>query len=1179
MPFALDSSPSTSEISEAINYLLGNFGANISADPNTGQVIGPTGQVSGYLYKYMAVKYADSFDGSVDFSNSPTNRLYFGLRNNNDPAESSNPADYIWYEAAGGFGVTKSLWYVSTGGRQIQFEVSVTAPDAGWLVDPGSSIDLDVVTSGNIPVIAEAFVPYFTPNTLQVPRTGTPLAPVFTNITPTMYATDAGAVVPFVDAQTDTAVNFVNGTWRIGNSSITGYADISKTNITIGDPTDAGDYAQWPNPTAMSASPAYITVPVRYKNNSGVVAQAGVATVQLVFTDPGPAGADGTDGTDGTNGSPGPTLDITGFTAFAQNAGGAFTPANATLSAVIANITSPTYSWTISGATPTSSTASSVVITPTSSSTGVTVTLTVNGSNLTSPLSKQVILPVVYDGAAGSAGANGLMSAFPTIYIWTGSSVPPTRPSTTSTYTWSTGAYTAPSGWSTEAPSNTTPGNFLWSITVPLNVSATTTTSTLDWTNTANPIRAIAYNGTDGINGTDGTNGLNGTRTAILDVYQWGATPPTSFPSGTSTYTWATGQFTAPAVLNGWSLSPPTPVLGQNLYIARQIFSDTNTSATSSITWTVATSTPISAAGVDGQNGARTAYLEVYQWAATTPTTFPSGTSTYTWADGAFTAPETPNSWSLTPGAATPGYTLYACSVSYSDTNTSATSTVTWSTNTAFVVGFAGNNGNNGSDGTNGTRTAILEMYIWSASAPTVFPSGNSTYTWATGQFTTPGVANGWSIIPQAAILGETLWVARVIYADTNVTATTSIIWNATVAYAISAAGVDGSDGTNGANGSRTAFLELYQWAAVLPTAFPAGNSTYTWADGSFTAPTALNGWSLTPGSSTPGYFLFACSVRYTDNLTTSTSTVTWNTSNAYVIGASGNNGTNGTNGSNGAATYVITRTANDSSAPTNAEVSALLGRNPVAGDICTVSYNSSNNAVVYRYTTAWVLFQTYITGSLIVQNTITGDKISANTITGTNIAATTITAANIAANTITSSQIAAGTITATQIAAATISAANMAANSITAGNAAIADAAITTAKIGVAQIDTLRIGLNQVSFTDAAASSGNDASVTVNMVTGETAFVSGICNNSPDYDAPVWTRLHYVKLGSTTLSSQTISSNLTQAGFRQSFPSTNISIEHVATYTGAHTFSAGYSGGGAFAGGATSVVVIGLKR
>lgn len=506
MPFALDSNPSVPEISEAINYLLGNFGANISADPNTGQIIGPTGEVSGYLYKYMAIKYADSFDGSVNFSNSPTDRLYFGLRNNNDPAESNNHADYIWSQASGGFGVTKSLWYVSTGGRQIQFAVSVSAPDTGWLVDPGSSIDLDVVTSGNIPVIAEAFIPYFTPNTLQVPRAGTPLTPVFTNIIPVMYATDAGAVVPFTDAQTDTAVNFLNNTWRIGNSSTTGNGDISYTNITIGNPTDAGDYAQWPIPTAMSASPAYITVPVRYKNSSGVVAQAGVATVQLVFTDPGQAG------------QPGPTVDINGYTAFVQNAGGAFTPPSATLSAVTANVTAPTYSWTISGATPTSATTASVVVTPTGSSTGVDVSLTVNGSNLASPITKTVEMPVVYDGAPGEAGANGLMSAFPSIYIWTGSSTPPARPTTTSTYTWSAGTYTAPSGWSTTAPSNTVAGNYLWIITVPLNVSATTVTSTLDWTNVTFPIRAIAYNGANGANGTNGTNGSNGANGAATFV-------------------------------------------------------------------------------------------------------------------------------------------------------------------------------------------------------------------------------------------------------------------------------------------------------------------------------------------------------------------------------------------------------------------------------------------------------------------------------------------------------------------------------------------------------------------------------------------------------------------------------------------------------------------------------------
>lgn len=498
MPFLLDGNPTTSEISDALNYVLSNFNTSYTADPNTGQITGPTGDVQGYLYQYMAIKYADSFDGSVNFSNSPTNRQYFGIRNNADAAESSNPVDYIWTKATGGFGVTKFLWFICTGGRQIQFAVATAAPDAGWLIDPGASIDLDVVTSGNIPVIAETFFSYFTPATMQVPRSGNPLSPVFTNVNPVMFSTDGGVVIPFTDAQTDSNVGFVNNSWRIGNSSTTGNGDISYTNITIGNPTDGGDYALWPIPTAMSASPAYINVPVRYKNSLGVVTQASVARLQLVFADPG---------ADGLAGS---SIDISGYTSFAQNPGGAFTPTTATLSAILVNVTSPTYAWVISGATPTTGSTASIVVTPTSVSTGVTVTLTVNGSNLLSPISKTVTLPVVYDGVPGSAGANGVMSAFPSIYLWTGASVPPTRPSTTSTYTWSTGAYTAPTLWATQPPTNTTAGNYLWEITIPLNVTATTTTSTLDWTNVAYAIRAIAYNGADGVNGINGTNGTNG---------------------------------------------------------------------------------------------------------------------------------------------------------------------------------------------------------------------------------------------------------------------------------------------------------------------------------------------------------------------------------------------------------------------------------------------------------------------------------------------------------------------------------------------------------------------------------------------------------------------------------------------------------------------------------------------
>ena len=146
MPFALNNNPEISEVADAINYLLGNFGANIAADPVSGEITGPTGVVIAYLYRYLAVKYADSADGSVNFSNSPTNRQYFGLRNTNSTTESTNPADYIWNKVVGGFGTTKFLFYQTNGGRQINFVVDTVAPDVTYLQESGPVIDLDIIT-------------------------------------------------------------------------------------------------------------------------------------------------------------------------------------------------------------------------------------------------------------------------------------------------------------------------------------------------------------------------------------------------------------------------------------------------------------------------------------------------------------------------------------------------------------------------------------------------------------------------------------------------------------------------------------------------------------------------------------------------------------------------------------------------------------------------------------------------------------------------------------------------------------------------------------------------------------------------------------------------------------------------------------------------------------------------
>lgn len=278
MTFALDSMPTPSEISGAINYLLANFNPGMASDPVTGQVTGPTGNVIGYLYRYIAIKYADSADGSLNFSNTPTDRLYFGVRNTDDSTESTNPSDYIWIKVDGGFGTTKFLWYAVTGGRQIQFGVSVLPFNVGYVQDIGVSIDLDVITSS---LTSDSFGTTFAPSTLQVPYTN---APVFTGVICRLYGTNAYGAVDFVTSQTDSDVAFVNNTWRIGGSSTTGYADIVKTNITIADPTDGGSYALWPIPTAMSSNNATMAVPIRYKDNAGTIRQAALSTMQFVFS-------------------------------------------------------------------------------------------------------------------------------------------------------------------------------------------------------------------------------------------------------------------------------------------------------------------------------------------------------------------------------------------------------------------------------------------------------------------------------------------------------------------------------------------------------------------------------------------------------------------------------------------------------------------------------------------------------------------------------------------------------------------------------------------------------------------------------------------------------------------------------------------------------------------------------
>jgi hypothetical protein len=151
MPFALDNQPSSSEVSDAINYLLANISSGIPAgayavsnNPTTGFVSNTIGDILQYQYRYLDIKYADNPSG-LNFSDNPYGRLYFGIANSEQVTESTNPADYTWFTASGGFGINKVLWLAVTGGRHVTYAISQDVPDANqnWQVAPVQAVDLD----------------------------------------------------------------------------------------------------------------------------------------------------------------------------------------------------------------------------------------------------------------------------------------------------------------------------------------------------------------------------------------------------------------------------------------------------------------------------------------------------------------------------------------------------------------------------------------------------------------------------------------------------------------------------------------------------------------------------------------------------------------------------------------------------------------------------------------------------------------------------------------------------------------------------------------------------------------------------------------------------------------------------------------------------------------------------
>jgi len=154
---------STEQTLDAVNYLL----SNLNQTGNVGNLTIPTGTLIGnttsgivstfnagggnaysYLYQYINLRYANNATGTSGFSTLPTNANFFGVYNSTTSAPSSVPAAYTFYQVAGGFGTTKTIFYSTQGGRQVQLVPANVAPSSSFIQSTANvAIDLDVVTT------------------------------------------------------------------------------------------------------------------------------------------------------------------------------------------------------------------------------------------------------------------------------------------------------------------------------------------------------------------------------------------------------------------------------------------------------------------------------------------------------------------------------------------------------------------------------------------------------------------------------------------------------------------------------------------------------------------------------------------------------------------------------------------------------------------------------------------------------------------------------------------------------------------------------------------------------------------------------------------------------------------------------------------------------------------------
>ena len=310
--------------------------------------------------------------------------------------------------------------------------------------------------------------------------------------------------------------------------------------------------------------------------------------------------------------------------------------------------------------------------------------------------------------------------------------------------------------------------------------------------------------------------------------------------------------------------------------------------------------------------------------------------------------------------------------------------------------------GVDGAPGRNNAAVFCYRRHSSSTSAPTSNPSSDTDYTFSTGAFSPTSLGNSWTTtVPAATASLPHLWAKTAVATSTGATDTVAAgDWSG--AYVT---GIKGDEGDTGATGRKGG---LYYTFETTTTMSDPGSGDVRWnnitpssvtqiaidnlTEDSLNVASYVNSWSagtLTIQSANDDTRQAVFTVTgvtilsgYTRLTVTHVSGTTSRPSSGQAIVLNFSpDGADGSPGANGSAYFSVTRSAgSDTTDPSNAEVSSVIGRNPVDGDICTVQYTGSHDSApgadAWRYDSGWTLFTAYIDGSLLVTGTIVGSAL-----------------------------------------------------------------------------------------------------------------------------------------------------------------------------------------------------------